>query len=171
MGLKHSSVPRWPTSDPGLDRSGRAYAVMTFGSAAAALGAVWRGELAALGRAVWSWDGEAATGAGLAGLREQIASATVGWRLLLAGPGPEVLLAYAEAVRGGVLDAEITVVVTDAAQRRVWCSHCRATTLAEVALGAETDCAGCGRSLFVYHHVSRRHAAHLGFMTDAEELP
>ncbi len=171
MGLKHSSVPRWPTADPGLDRSGNAYAVMTFGPAATALGAAWRGELAALGRAVWSWHGDAATGVGLAGLREQIASATVGWRLLLAGSEPEVLLAYAEAVAGGVLDAEITVVVTDTARRRVWCSHCRTTTVAEVALGAQTDCAGCGRSLLVYHHVSRRHAAHLGFMADAEELP
>lgn len=171
MGLQHTSVPRWPTSDPGLDRPGRAYAVMTFGPAAAALGALWRSELTVLGRAVWSWDGEAATEAGLGALREQIGSATVGWRLLLAGPQPEVLLAYAESVRGGVLDAEITAVVTDTARRRVWCSHCRATTVAEVALGAETDCAGCGRSLLVYHHVSRRHAAHLGFMTDAEELP
>ena len=27
MGAVHTSVPRWPTTDPGVDRSGRAFAI------------------------------------------------------------------------------------------------------------------------------------------------
>ncbi|MGP4046106.1 dimethylamine monooxygenase subunit DmmA family protein [Streptomyces sp. 2A115] len=171
MGASHTSVPRWPTVAPELDRTGRSYAVLTFGSAASVLASAWRSALETLERPVWSRHGEQADADCLTGLREQIATATVGWRLLLAGPQSEVLAAYSEAVRGGVLDAEITVMVTDSAHRRVWCAHCETKTTAEVALGAEAACAGCGRSLFVYHHVSRLHAAHLGFMTDAEEVP
>ncbi|WP_210583176.1 dimethylamine monooxygenase subunit DmmA family protein [Streptomyces sp. GESEQ-35] len=171
MGAQHTSVPRWPTVAPELDRTGRAYAVLTFGPAASVLAAAWQSALETLGRPVWSRHDEQATADCLAELRAQISAATVGWRLLLAGPQSEVLAAYSEAVRGGVLDAEITVVVTETEHRRVWCAHCESTTSAEVMLGAEVPCAGCGRSLFVYHHVSRLHAAHLGFMTDAEEVP
>ncbi|MBA4865639.1 hypothetical protein H1V43_30730 [Streptomyces sp. PSKA54] len=170
MGLQHTSVPRWPTADPGVDRTGRAYAVMSFGPDAAPLAAGWGRELHALGRTVWSWHGEAATDEAVAELRRQVEYATVGWRLMLAGPQCDVLRAHAEALRGGVLEAEITVLVTDAVRTRVWCAHCGATTVADAALGEVTGCSGCGRSLYVYHHVSRRTATHLGFMADAEEL-
>ena len=69
----------------------------------------------------------------------------------------------------GALDAELRCWVTEDERRRVQCPHCHAHTVARVAVGATADCAGCGRSLLVYHHVSRRHGAYLGFMADAEE--
>ncbi|WP_411152526.1 dimethylamine monooxygenase subunit DmmA family protein [Streptomyces sp. A30] len=171
MGIQHTSVPRWPTADPGVDRTGRTYAVMSFGTAADTVAADWRGALAGLRRPVWTWHGESADGDALALLRGQIDDATVGWRLMLAGPQADVLRAHAEALRGGVLESEITVVVTEDARRRVWCVHCGATTVAEADLGDVVSCTGCGCSLFVYHHVSRLSAAHLGFMADAEERP
>ncbi|WP_412093762.1 hypothetical protein [Mycolicibacterium iranicum] len=31
-------------------------------------------------------------------------------------------------------------------------------------------CRGCGRTLLVYYHISRRQGAHLGFMVDAEQV-
>ncbi|MER5184083.1 dimethylamine monooxygenase subunit DmmA family protein [Streptomyces sp. NPDC002896] len=170
MGLQHTSVPRWPTEDPGVDRTGQAYAVMSFGPDAAPVAAGWESELRSLGRPVWSWHGEEAGDGCLAELRGQVESATVGWRLMLAGPQCDVLRAHAEALAGGVLEAEITVLVTDAARTRVWCAHCGATTLADAAIGETAGCSGCGRSLYVYHHVSRRSGTHLGFQVDAEEL-
>jgi dimethylamine monooxygenase subunit C len=168
--MRHTSVPRWPTSDPGVDHTGRAYAVMSFGPAASRIAAGWRREVRELGRPVWTYRGESATEPVLSALRGQLATATVGWRLMVAGPQADVLRVHGEARLGGALDSEVVVVVTDDAHRRVWCSHCGATSGADVATGEVLDCAGCGRSLLVYHHVSRRAAAYLGFMVDAEEL-
>lgn len=168
MGSAHTSVPRWPTSDPGLDRTGRSYAILSFGPDARPTAEEWHRQVADLDRPVWAWHGDSADEV-LAELAQRVEAAWVGWRLMLAGPQADVLAARAVATRGGLLDAEITLVVTDDRHRRVWCSHCDTTTLAEVATGDVTGCSGCGRSLLVYHHVSRRNAAYLGFMVDAEE--
>lgn len=169
MGVDHTSVPRWSTSVPSADLSGRSYAVMTFSDACLPAARRWWRELT--GRPVWTWHGSRADDEALAALREQIAEASVGWRLLLAGPEHDVLKARSEAVRAGVLDAEITVTVSASGRRRVWCAHCGHETEAAVDIGARTGCTGCGRSLLVHHHVSRRHAAYLGFQADAEEVP
>jgi dimethylamine monooxygenase subunit C len=171
MGAAHTSVPRWPTTDPGVDRTGRAFAIMAFGPGAAPVAERWHREVARLGRPVWVRRVEGADDAVLTELDERVAAARVGWRLMLAGPQADVLAAYAVATRAGFLAAEIAVLVTDDRHRRVWCAHCDTTSLAEVATGDVTPCAGCGRSLLVYHHVSRRSAAYLGFMADAEERP
>ncbi|MFD2399018.1 dimethylamine monooxygenase subunit DmmA family protein [Prauserella oleivorans] len=162
-------MPRWSTSVPSADLSGRSYAVMTFSDACLPAARRWLRELT--GRPVWTWHGARAGDDALAALREQIAEASVGWRLLLAGPEPDVLTVRSEAVRAGVLDAEITVSVSASGRRRVWCAHCGHDTEATADIGALIDCAGCGRSLLVYHHVARRHAAYLGFQADAEEVP
>lgn len=169
MGLDHTSVPRWPVPVPGADPRGRSFAIMSFSDAARPDAERWQAELA--GRPVWTWHGDGADEAALAALREQLAGATVGWRLLLAGPEHDVLRARAEAVRAGVVDVEITVAVSAATVRLVSCALCGTETTAAVATGEETPCAGCRRSLLVYHHVSRRHTAYLGFQADAEEMP
>jgi hypothetical protein len=169
MGAAHTSVPRWPRTDPGVDRAGRAFAIMAFGPDAAPVGEHWHREVARLGRPVWLRRVERADETALGELDEQLDAARVGWRLMLAGPQADVLAAYAGATRAGVLAAEIAVLVTDDRHRRVWCAHCDTTSVADVATGEVTPCHGCGRSLLVYHHVSRRSAAYLGFMVDAEE--
>ncbi|GAA3392493.1 dimethylamine monooxygenase subunit DmmA family protein [Cryptosporangium minutisporangium] len=147
---------------PDVDESGRSYAVLAFGPDAERVATTWRARLAALGRTVWSWSGERATDAALAALAEQTRVATVGWRLLLAGPEADVLRARAVAITGGAVDAELTVVVTDDRRRRVWCAHCGSTTEADVRAGDDLPCADCGRTLSVHAHVSRHRAAYLG---------
>lgn len=170
MAAEHTSVPRWPRTDPGVDRSGRAFAILSFGADAAGVARGWAREVARLDRPVWTWHGDGADPV-LGELADRAGAARVGWRLMLAGPEADVLAARATATAAGLLDPELTLLVTDDRRRRVWCSHCGATTLAEVAVDDVTDCAGCGRSLLAYHHVSRRHAIYLGFMVDAEEKP
>ncbi len=77
------------------------------------------------------------------------------------------------ARRRAALEAdEIHVEVTASTARRVWCTHCKTVT-ADVTTSI-VACAGCGRTLEVYHHFSRRHGAYMGFQADAEspgELP
>ncbi len=152
-----------------MDSSVRAVALMGFGSSGAA---ALRGWAAAVPDGVPAWT-HLATGADdgtLALLAEHIAAARVGWRLVLAGPEIDVLAARSVATGLGVLEAEISVAVTDTQRRRVFCPHCRTTTVTSEPVGGSVPCDGCGRRLFVYAHVSRRAGAYLGFMADAEEV-
>lgn len=58
------------------------------------------------------------------------------------------------------------------AARRVNCVHCRAAN--EDVTTSVVRCGGCGRHLLVRDHYSRRLAAYMGVMADAEvpgELP
>jgi hypothetical protein len=57
---------------------------------------------------------------------------------------------------------------TAVATRDVLCAHCQTRTRAEVGIEEVLPCAGCGRNLLVYYHVSRLKGAYLGFMVDAE---
>jgi len=76
------------------------------------------------------------------------------------------------AVRAqGALDAEITVHAVSDRERYVLCTHCRVVTATSAVVGETCACNGCGRNLLVYHHNSRRHAAYMGFMADAEAAP
>jgi hypothetical protein len=50
--------------------------------------------------------------------------------------------------------------------RRVYCVHCRATT--ENVRTNIVSCVGCSRWLLVRDHYSRRLAAYMGVMVDAE---
>jgi hypothetical protein len=162
MGDGHTSVPRWPTTDPGVDESGRAYAVMGFGAGAAGIAAGWCERIRSLARPLWVRRSDRADDAALDALAERLRTATVGWRVLLAGPEVDVLRAHAVALRGGALDAEVRILVTDDRRRRVWCAHCAATTEADVRPDEQVPCAGCGRLLVVHRHVSRLRAAYLG---------
>jgi hypothetical protein len=70
------------------------------------------------------------------------------------------------ATRYGMSSAEIRLYQTGTKARPVFCVHCRAMTR-----GVRTnlaDCSGCGRTLFVRDHFSRRLGAYMGFQIDAE---
>ncbi len=133
-------------------------------------------ELLCLGPAPEDWPAHATTVADDADqleslLRERLANAHVGVRLHLAGSDAIVRRMSAIGLEEGLLAEEIGV---DAAQPafRVFCVHCR--TLTEPVGETLVRCAGCGRTLTVYHHFSRRKGAFMGFQADAElagELP
>jgi len=167
MGAEHTSVPRWAAAEPRVDPAARAVALLGFGPDGAAALRVWMvpGEIP-----TWIHVVHEADEGTLALLAGQIEAARVGWRLVLAGPEVDVLAARAVATRLGVLDAEISVVVTDADRKRVFCPHCRTTTATTEPVAGEVVCDGCRRRLHVYPHVSRRAGSYLGFMVDAEEV-
>lgn len=172
--LELTSVPPWtvtPTVPP-ADVSGRDWAIVAFGDEAEPVVAAWTEQLAAAHpdrspRVYRPADPEAAATV----LADEVAGAVVGWRLMLAGPATACLRLRARALAAGVADDEITVASTDVATRDVQCVHCRTVTTAAVAIEDTVECAGCGRNLLVYYHVSRLRGAHLGFMVDAERLP
>jgi hypothetical protein len=85
-------------------------------------------------------------------------------------PGPAALLREL-----GFDDAELTLTCTtpgspftDRDLRRVNCCHCHTVSVHPVAVGDPVDCPGCGRSLVVYHHFSRRTASYLAFTPEEE---
>lgn len=102
----------------------------------------------------------------VAGVADRLARARVGARLYVAGDEGFVREATAAALSVGLLADELRSEVTSSAARRVWCSHCR--TVTEGVTTTLTPCAGCGCTLEVFHHFSRRRGAYLGFMADAE---
>ncbi|MGK5113891.1 MULTISPECIES: dimethylamine monooxygenase subunit DmmA family protein [unclassified Geodermatophilus] len=169
MGGAHTSVPRWPAGDPGVDPAARSVAMLGFGPAGVAAVRRWLPQVPP-GTPVTATTTGAADAAVLDELARRVAASSVGWRLMLAGPEADVLAARAVAVDGGLLDAEVRTAVTDTGRKRVFCPHCRTTTEAEVDVGAETGCSGCGRRLVVHWHVSRRSGSYLGYMADAEEV-
>ncbi|WP_220187746.1 hypothetical protein, partial [Pseudonocardia pini] len=85
MASVHTSVPRWPTTDPGVDESGRTFGIMTFGPAARSAGEAWARRLAQLDRPVGIWAGGSAAEAAPV-LARWLVEARVGFRLMLAAP-------------------------------------------------------------------------------------
>lgn len=163
----HPSVPRWVSEPPAVDTAGRSFAVLSFGDGRR-VAERW---VASIGpeRALWTRHAERADDSVLAALREQVERARVGWRLMLAGPEADVLPAQSVALRHGAVPAEVRVHVTSTRDKRVHCPHCRDVTRADLAVDETVPCDGCDRELVVYHHVSRRLGAYLGFMVDAED--
>jgi hypothetical protein len=98
--------------------------------------------------------------------------ALMGTRLYVAGPESFIGLAMKIALSFNLNKDEIRAEEIGTLARRVFCVHCRATTE-----GAKTNivrCTGCRRWLLVRDHYSRRLAAYMGVMVDAEapgELP
>lgn len=171
LGL--TSVPPWAAEPacPPADLSGRSWTVVSLDPAADGIVADWVAELRRSSRAGESdirvhrvTDDAAARTA----IDEDLETAVVGWRLMMAGPADRCLRLRAHAVRCGVADDEMTVASVDTATRDVVCAHCKSVTSATTELEGVVPCVGCGRNLFVYYHVSRRMGAHLGFMVDAE---
>jgi hypothetical protein len=96
----------------------------------------------------------------------------MGTRLYVAGPESFIGLAMKLALEFDMNKDEIRAEELGTSARRVYCVHCR-TTSEDVKTNI-VRCAGCQRWLLVRDHYSRRHAAYMGVMVDAEapgELP
>jgi dimethylamine monooxygenase subunit C len=96
----------------------------------------------------------------------------MGTRLYVAGPESFIGLAMKLALEFDMNKDEIRAEELGTQARRVYCVHCRTTT--EDVKTNIVRCAGCQRWLLVRDHYSRRHAAYMGVMVDAEapgELP
>ncbi|MGY1722632.1 dimethylamine monooxygenase subunit DmmA family protein [Blastococcus sp. SYSU DS0533] len=168
MGIEHTSVPRWAAAPPALPHGVRSAAVLGLDEAAGPVVTAWAAEAAAAGAAVSVLRARTTTEA-LAWVDARASEALIGWRLLVAGPEEGVLRARARALRLGAVPAEVLTHVTGIPSRRVHCAHCTHETQTSAAIGATCTCQGCGRTLHVYHHVSRRLGAYLGYMVDAED--
>lgn len=162
---EHTSVPRWQGAPPDVDLGGRRHLVISSGVAGRAVAAEWSRAILTAGSKLERFHGPASD-VWLAG---RLAGAAVGVRVMIAAPQLEVLDALRAARAAGMVDAELRMHVTDCARLRVHCAHCATDTERVVAIGDTIDCAGCERKLLVYHHVSRRRGAYLGYQVDAEE--
>ena len=96
----------------------------------------------------------------------------MGTRLYVAGPESFIGLAMTIALEFNLNKDEIRAEECGTLARRVYCIHCRATT--ENVRTNIVRCVDCKRWLLVRDHYSRRLAAYMGVMADAEspgELP
>ena len=96
----------------------------------------------------------------------------MGTRLYVAGPESFIGLAMKIALEFNLNKDEIRAEECGSLARRVYCIHCRATT--ENVRTNIVRCIACERWLLVRDHYSRRLAAYMGVMVDAEapgELP
>lgn len=108
----------------------------------------------------------------LAEYRGLLESSLMGTRLYIAGPEHFIGRVMQIALEFNLNTDEIRAEAVGTLARRVHCVHCRAGTDAVVT--NIVRCAGCARWLFVRDHYSRRFAAYMGVMVDAEapgELP
>jgi len=108
----------------------------------------------------------------LAALDDALSRRVMGTRLYLAGPEGFLGLAWRLAMTHGLGGGEVQGELAGGAARRVYCIHCKATS--EGVTTNVAGCVGCGRHLLVRDHYSRRLAAYMGVMADAEapgELP
>jgi dimethylamine monooxygenase subunit C len=118
---------------------------------------------------VQSFDDPAAL---LAALRNVLGNSLMGTRLYVAGPEHFIGRALTIALEFNMSKDEIGAEESGTLARRLYCVHCQTTTE-----GVRTNiaaCSGCGRWLMVRDHYSRRLAAYMGVMVDAEapgELP
>ncbi len=104
--------------------------------------------------------------------RTILAASLMGTRLYVAGPESFIGLAMKIAIEFNLNKDEIRAEECGTLARRVYCIHCRATT--ESVRTNIVRCVGCERWLLVRDHYSRRLAAYMGVMVDAEapgELP
>jgi hypothetical protein len=108
----------------------------------------------------------------LESFRLVLGESLMGTRLYVAGPESFIGLAMKIALEFDLNKDEIRAEEGGTLARRVYCVHCRATT--ENVRTNIVGCAGCARWLLVRDHYSRRLAAYMGVMVDAEapgELP
>ena len=102
----------------------------------------------------------------LEGLREALTSAVMGTRLYVAGPEAFMGLVMRLATEFNLNRDEIRAEECGSAARRVHCVHCRSAT--ENVTTNIVECSRCHRWLVVRDHYSRRYAAYMGVMVDAE---
>jgi hypothetical protein len=118
---------------------------------------------------VQSFPGTAAL---LEEFRSTLGQSLMGTRLYVAGPESFIGLVMKIALEFNLNKDEIRAEECGTLARRVYCIHCRATT--ENVRTNIVRCVACGRWLLVRDHYSRRLAAYMGVMVDAEapgELP
>lgn len=106
------------------------------------------------------------TAALLTVFREVLSASVMGTRLYVAGPETFIGLVMRIAAEFNLNNDEIRAEECGSGARRVHCIHCRAVT--EDVRTNIVMCSGCGRSLIVRDHYSRRLAAYMGVMVDAE---
>ena len=122
-----------------------------------------------------------ATPALLGEFRKMLEGSLMGMRLYVAGPESFIGLAMKIALEFNLMKDEIRAEEMGTLARRVYCIHCRTTTenvrtnIVRCGDGnGDGGAGGCGRWLLVRDHYSRRLAAYMGVMADAEapgELP
>jgi len=108
----------------------------------------------------------------LENFRALLGRSLMGTRLYVAGPESFIGLVMKIALEFNLNKDEIRAEECGTLARRVYCIHCRATT--ENVRTNIVSCVGCARWLLVRDHYSRRLAAYMGVMVDAEapgELP
>ncbi|HZF15420.1 MAG TPA: dimethylamine monooxygenase subunit DmmA family protein [Steroidobacteraceae bacterium] len=108
----------------------------------------------------------------LADFRALLTTSLMGTRLYVAGPESFIGVAMRIALEFNLNKDEIRAEECGSLARRVYCIHCRATT--ENVRTNIAQCVACRRHLIVRDHYSRRFAAYMGVMADAEvpgELP
>ena len=104
--------------------------------------------------------------------RTALEQSLMGTRLYVAGPESFIGTAMQLALAFNLNKDEIRAEECGTLARRVRCIHCQATT--EDVRTNIVQCVGCGLWLLVRDHYSRRLAAYMGVMADAEapgELP
>jgi hypothetical protein len=104
--------------------------------------------------------------------RATLSDSLMGTRLYVAGPESFIGLVMKIALEFNLNKDEIRAEECGTLARRIYCIHCRATT--EQVRTNIVRCVGCTRWLLVRDHYSRRLAAYMGVMVDAEapgELP
>jgi hypothetical protein len=108
----------------------------------------------------------------LLALRRRLSEERMGLRLYAVGAEPFLWSINAVADDFGVGRREVHFCATAQAGRRVFCNHCR--TISDRVTTTVFACHGCGASLLVRDHFSRRLNAFAGVQADAEapgELP
>jgi len=104
--------------------------------------------------------------------RAVLGESLMGTRLYVAGPESFIGLVMKIALEFNLNKDEIRAEECGTLARRIYCIHCRAVT--ESVRTNIVQCIGCARWLLVRDHYSRRLAAYMGVMADAEapgELP
>jgi dimethylamine monooxygenase subunit C len=99
-------------------------------------------------------------------LAARLAQATVGLRLYAIGSEAFIWDAHSIAIAAGLDKSEVFTHHAGPLVRRVYCTHCR-TMIEDVAVNI-IPCPSCGAQLFVRDHFSRRLAAFMGVIVDAE---
>jgi hypothetical protein len=113
-----------------------------------------------------------ASAALLAHARAALEGSSMGTRVYVAGPESFIGRVMQLAAAFNLNQDEIRAEHIGSSARRVHCVHCRAST--EEVRTNIVRCAGCSRWLLVRDHYSRRLAAYMGVVADAEvpgELP
>jgi dimethylamine monooxygenase subunit C len=157
QSLKHTRVLYVPDSGGGQGGlgTGRGAGIDEFRSAAVGEVQVFEGTPALLEK-----------------FRAILCESLMGTRLYVAGPESFIGLVMKIALEFNLNKDEIRAEECGTLARRIYCIHCRATT--EQVRTNIVRCVGCARWLLVRDHYSRRLAAYMGVMVDAEapgELP